>query len=81
MELSMTNGFCELSHDEMEMVDGGFKLGAFIGGVLLGAVVVVGCVALVAATGGVGAAAMAGGVVLGAGSATSGGLVGYGLSK
>ncbi len=79
MENVMTNGFTELSANELENVGGGFKPIPFIGGVALTAVIVAGCAAAVVATGG--AAAVGIGAVLGGsgGAALAGGLIGYGI--
>ncbi len=78
MENVMTNGFTELSANELENVGGGFKPIPFIGGVALTAVIVAGCAAVVAT----GCAAAVGiGAVLGGsgGAALAGGLIGYGI--
>lgn len=59
----MTNGFCELSENEMMMVDGGWNWGTVLGGAAL----VVGCIAVAASgpVGWVGAAALCGASALG----------------
>lgn len=72
MELTKTNGFCEMNEMEMQEVDGGFSIKDFGGAIVVGAV-----------TGGAGAAAVGGTATLGTMTvpawvvgAVSGGLVG-----
>ena len=79
MDNVMTNGFAELSADEMVSIDGGKNGWAVAGGVVGAVIVGAGCVAaapVIAAGGGV---AMGVGCLLGLGSAVSGGLIGGGL--
>lgn len=72
MELTMTNGFCEMNEMEMQAVEGGFSAEDFGEAIVVGAV-----------TGGAGAAVVGGTATLGTmtvpawvAGAVSGGLVG-----
>ena len=73
MENVMTNGFAELSVNEMEMIDGGWNWGTVLGGAAL----VVGCIG-VAASGPVG---WAGAAALCGASGLGGAAVGWGMTN
>ncbi len=64
MEMVLSSGFCEMSFNEVEMIDGGVQWGT----VLAGAGIVVASVGLTLATGGIGVCSIP--LILGAGTST-----------
>lgn len=72
----MTNGFCELNETEMMMVDGGVNGWAIAGGILVGAAVIAGVIAVAPVVTTVG---MGVGCVLAGGAAVSSGLITAGI--
>ena len=64
MEMVLSNGFCEMSLDEVMSIDGGWDWGT----VLAGTSLVVACVGVTIATGGIGLCSVP--LILGAGTVT-----------
>lgn len=63
MEMTLNNGFCEMTQNEVMTVDGGWNWGT----VLAGTSLVVACVGVTIATGGIGLCSVP--LILGAGTA------------